>query len=165
MSQWARRGGARPRAVVALLASLMASLLLSACADMADQGFTMRQQPPVRNVPAAAVPVSGAARAWTEEQAKSASNPQTGQQAVQAGNTLYAVNCAMCHGFDGKGMGSLREFFPPQPTDLTSQRVRQLRDGDIFWAVTNGFGRMPSFRRTLTDEQRWQVVAYVKTLR
>ena len=165
MRERAIRRDNRPRAVVLLLALLAASLTLSACADMAVQPAYQRQQSPVRNFPAAAVPVSGAAKAWTEEQAKSASNPQTGPQDVQAGNTLFAVNCTMCHGADGKGTGAVAAYFPPKPADLTSPQVQQLRDGEIFWAITNGFGRMPAFRRPLTDTQRWQLVAYVRTLK
>ncbi|MHB1130921.1 MAG: c-type cytochrome [Chloroflexota bacterium] len=165
MSQRKMDLGATPRRVIWIIALLVAGLLLPACADMAVQPAYQRQEPPVRNFPAAAVPVSGAARVWTEEQATNASNPLSGEQAVQAGNSLYAVNCRMCHGDDGKGTGAIASFFPPKPTDLTSTQVQQKRDGQIFWAVTNGFGRMPSFRKALTDTERWQLVSYVRTLR
>lgn len=144
---------------------LLLGLLLSACADMAVQPAYQRQQPPLLNFPAAAVPVSGAAKVWTQEDAAAATNPLNVAEAAQVGWKLYERNCQMCHGADLTGTGAIASFFPPKPADLTGPVVQQKRDGDLFWAIYNGFGRMPSFAKRLTDTERWQLVSYIRQVR
>ncbi len=158
-----------------LAALIVGPLLLAGCAgmslrqpslpsDMYDQPSFRRQEAPLP-VPAAAVPVSGRPQTFTEQQATALSNPFAGQlEAVAAGQRLFAINCQMCHGTEGKGNGAIASYFPPKPTDLTSERVRGLSDGQIFWTITNGFARMPDFRNKLGVEERWQIVAFVRSL-
>lgn len=140
--------------------------MLSACGDMmALQPAYQRQDYPILPFPTNSVPVSGAQTAWTQQTATAATNPLNQQQAAPAGKELYQVNCRMCHGNDAKGTGAIAYAFPPHPADLTSAQVQQQSDGQLFWAITNGFGRMPAFGKRLTDTQRWQLVSYVRTLK
>lgn len=157
---------ARPgRAAFAVTLAVLALILLAGCTDMAEQASFRRQEPPRQGFPAVSVPVSGLPATYTEQQAAALQNPVAGrQEATTAGTTHYAINCRMCHGDDGKGTGPIAQYFPPQPTDLTGDRVRGLSDGQIFWAITNGFGRMPAFRKTLTEAERWETVNYVRSL-
>ena len=37
-------------------------------------------------------------------------------------------------------------------------------DGSLFWKMTNGRGPMPSWRDTLSDQERWQLVNYIRKL-
>lgn len=149
---------------VLVAASLVAGLLLSACADMAVQPAYQRQQPPLLSLPPDSVPVT-AAKVWAQEEAVAATNPLNVVQAAQTGWKLYERNCQMCHGADLKGTGAIASYFPPKPADLTSPDVQQISDGAIFWAVTNGFGRMPAFGKRLTDTERWQLVSYLRAAR
>jgi mono/diheme cytochrome c family protein len=70
---------------------------------------------------------------------------------------LYQDNCAKCHGADGNGRGSR----PP----VHSARIAAATDGDLFWLLTHGqpFRGMPAWAR-LPEEQRWQIVAYLRTI-
>jgi mono/diheme cytochrome c family protein len=36
-------------------------------------------------------------------------------------------------------------------------------DGELFWMITEGHKPMPAFRGTMTEEQRWHLVDYVRT--
>jgi mono/diheme cytochrome c family protein len=88
--------------------------------------------------------------------------------AAAAGKPLYAANCASCHGDAGKGDGPIAENIAVKPSDLTKGEVPTRSDGEIFLVVRNGKMRdgkmaMPPVKK-LTDEQIWQVVAYVRTL-
>jgi mono/diheme cytochrome c family protein len=77
--------------------------------------------------------------------------------AVAAGGKLFRQNCASCHGDDGTG----RDKHP----NLHSDRVRSATAGELEWLLTNGSLKngMPSWSR-LPEQQRWQIVAYLKSL-
>ena len=86
-------------------------------------------------------------------------NPYDGNEgAIEQGRFLYIrMNCAYCHGFDGKGgMGP----------DLTDKRWRYGgSDVDIFSSIYRGRGQgMPAWGAMLPENQIWQLVAYVNAL-
>jgi mono/diheme cytochrome c family protein len=105
-----------------------------------------------------------------EERAKTspvAASPET----LQKGRFLYRKNCQRCHGEKGKGDGpSGRNGIKP-PQDLTNAaKQAKLTDGEIFWKITTGLKDgidviMPAYRREISsDEDRWKVVLFVRTL-
>ena len=77
--------------------------------------------------------------------------------AVAAGAKLYKQNCAKCHGESGEGVDK-------KPA-LTTARVRAATPGELEWLLKNGSMKngMPSWSR-LPEPQRWQIVAYLKSL-
>ncbi|MEZ5386883.1 MAG: cytochrome c [Prosthecobacter sp.] len=91
-----------------------------------------------------------------------------------AGAKLFAVNCATCHGekADGKGPAAiaLKDIWghPAAPSDL---RQPHLRCGDapadIYRVLTTGLNgtAMVSFEPTLTEEQRWDIIAFIISIR
>ena len=84
---------------------------------------------------------------------------------IQRGKTLFGINCQMCHGAGGTGNGAVGAFFTPKPFDLTSSKVQNLQDDEIFVVITQGFGVMPPFAENLSAEERWDVINYVRTLK
>ena len=71
------------------------------------------------------------------------------------GQPQYQTNCAGCHGADGKGVvPGARNF-----SDLDYMRGEA--PAYFYAAVTEGRSQMPSFRDTLTSDERWDVVFYV----
>jgi mono/diheme cytochrome c family protein len=49
--------------------------------------------------------------------------------------------------------------------DLGGHHVHGLKDGELYWIITNGAGRkMPGFAKHLSEVERWRVVNYVRTL-
>jgi hypothetical protein len=52
----------------------------------------------------------------------------------------------------------------PRPTDFTSAQVKKEADGALFWKLTNGRAPMASYRSTLSPQQRWQLVNYIRSL-
>src|SRR5256885_5850067 len=90
--------------------------------------------------------------------AASLENPYHGQaSAAQAGRELYAVHCAACHGRSAEGTGNIPA--------LAHGLVQNVADGEVFWFITKGSnsGAMPSWA-SLPEQQRWQLVTYLKTL-
>lgn len=99
---------------------------------------------------------------------------ETGQ-GNRKGKQIYEQSCLFCHGESGKGDGAAAFFnaayTAPRPTDFTagSFKFRSTASGelptdqDLFRTVTRGIpGYMPSFR-SLTEQERWSVIAYIKT--
>lgn len=120
-------------------------------------------------VPARSVPVEGAAFI---PGAGSPANPiPAGPDSAARGKLYYDINCALCHGGQGKGDGPIAEALSRKPTDLTAAHVAAMSDGELFMVITNGVqppagtrGGMPALRENLAVPDRWDVVNYVRTL-
>jgi high-affinity iron transporter len=86
---------------------------------------------------------------------------------LAGGQRLYADHCARCHGPSGDPADS-RASGPERPhTALSGLRERAaVTDTDVFTAVTHGIQGTPmtAFAQRLTEDERWQVVAFVRTL-
>jgi mono/diheme cytochrome c family protein len=82
-----------------------------------------------------------------------ANNPD----AVAAGRNLFANNCAKCHGKNAEGKSS-------RPS-LKSARIQAATDGELAWLIKNGeaYKGMPGWG-ALPEPQRWQIVAYLRSL-
>ena len=98
--------------------------------------------------------------------AKRMRNPLAGSPAaLAAARFLYGEKCANCHGDSGKGDGPDAASYYPSPADLSdAARMSSITDGEIFYRITNGRRPMPSFKRKLTAEQRWQLVLLIRSL-
>jgi mono/diheme cytochrome c family protein len=129
--------------------------------QMVDQDSVGYVQGPRLAVPAEAIPVQGPV--LIADQPALEPVPATANS-LQRGEVLYSINCAVCHGVDGTGDGTLSGFFSPPPADLTSEDVRKSPDADIFLAITQGRGDMLKLAENLSPSQRWDVVNYVRSL-
>lgn len=99
------------------------------------------------------------------EEAKKLKNPvPRNEQALQAAKAIYMEKCVNCHGETGKGDGPEAMMYDPAPADLSGAHAREKTDGEIFYQITEGRKPMPPFKDQLTEEQRWQLVHYVRTL-
>lgn len=75
---------------------------------------------------------------------------------------VYNLKCIKCHGTQGQGY----------PLEHTAQEVPNFKqdwfkaqsDGAIYWKIREGRGVMPGYKSTLSDEQLWQLVEYVRDL-
>lgn len=84
---------------------------------------------------------------------------------LNSARQVYIDHCSNCHGDTGKGDGSEAMMYDPTPSDLTdAAKMSKLTDGEIYYQVTEGRKPMPSFRKRLTEDQRWQMVIFVRSL-
>jgi mono/diheme cytochrome c family protein len=106
------------------------------------------------------------ASAWkAPARAATAKNPvPADERSLAAGKALYARECVACHGPTGRGDGPDAKDLARPPSDLTAPSTRQQSDGELFWKLTEGRRPMPRFGRSLTDDQRWHLVNYIRTL-
>ncbi|MCY4628803.1 MAG: cytochrome c [Acidobacteria bacterium] len=100
------------------------------------------------------------------DEARALENPvPLTDEALAAGEEAYGARCASCHGDTGKGDGKATRFIKPPPADISTTEARdRMTDGEMFYKITEGKKPMPGMARTLSDEQRWQVVHFLRTL-
>jgi len=92
---------------------------------------------------------------------------------ADAGNQVFQTICASCHGADGSGNGpvaaGLRDIWdnPSQPADLRGHLRSGDAPSDIYRVLMTGLNGTPmvSFAHAFTPEQKWDLVAYVLSLR
>jgi mono/diheme cytochrome c family protein len=115
-------------------------------------------------VPARSIPVEGPA---SIPNMGAPANPVPADAlSLQRGQTLFHINCIMCHGVTGEGNGQIAPFLANKPANLTSIITQSKSDGALFLTITNGVnGRMPPMVENLTVRDRWDVVNYIRTLK
>lgn len=81
------------------------------------------------------------------------------------GRERFNLVCATCHGVAGDGnsvvAGNMQRRRPPS---LHEPRIVGLTPGAVFRVITSGFGLMPSYAKLLAPDDRWAVIAYMRTL-
>lgn len=103
----------------------------------------------------------------------SVADAQNAPEASEEGKRVYEKSCAHCHGTEGRGDGSAAENLLPRPRDFTRglYKIRSTETGqvptdqDLFDIITEGMPgtSMPGWETSLGANERWEVVAYIKT--
>lgn len=99
------------------------------------------------------------------EEAKKRNNPIPATEAgLAAARDLYRDKCAQCHGETGKGDGPEAGKYDVKAADFTdAYMMSEMTDGEIFYKISEGRRPMPSFKKRFTEEQRWQLVHFLRT--
>jgi len=105
-------------------------------------------------------------RPWVvPEEVKKLKNPLApSESTLKAARQIYTDECAQCHGEHGKGDGPEAMMHSPAPADLTDAgHMNTVTDGEIFYQISEGRKPMPSFKKRLTEEERWGLVLFVRS--
>jgi mono/diheme cytochrome c family protein len=102
---------------------------------------------------------------------KGKTNPLSGNaDAIAAGQKIFDTNCTSCHGSKGLGDGPAGSSLTPPPANL--QKVAStLTDEYLFFRISEGGATapfnssMPAWKAVLKENEIWQVISYVKTLK
>ena len=100
--------------------------------------------------------------------AKKISNPVVAKKrnsSAKKGAKLFTQYCVVCHGKAGKGDGVGGKALNPKPANLTSDAVQKQVDGEIFWKISNGRNAMIKWGPIISENDRWALVNYVRTLK
>lgn len=92
------------------------------------------------------------------------------QENKDAGKKLYQIHCVNCHGEAGDGQGNLIVLanggdgpYTAVPPNYKT-RLTEIKDGNVFYAVSYGKGMMGGYGYSLSVTERWQVIHYIKSL-
>ena len=156
--------------------------------EMHYQPSYRSQEGPRLDVPASAVPITGKEVIYTSVEEYAALQNPGGDS--QNGAALYNINCIFCHGstMDGQGVIMQRENITMVPADLMGEITLERTDGELFGLISYGGNTgfttrvsalanpdedgercvgqgscpMPEFRRLLTEQERWDLVTYLR---
>jgi len=89
-----------------------------------------------------------------------------GPEAAGEGAQNFKINCETCHGPQGHGDGPAGQALDPRPKDL-SELQKAVGDDYLFWRISDGKPgtSMVAWKGILTEEQIWQVVSFIRTLK
>lgn len=84
---------------------------------------------------------------------------------LERGRERFAIVCAACHGLAGDGDSAVaRNMQRRRPPSLHDPRITALTPGALYRVIVDGYGLMPSYATMLGVDDRWAVIAYVRTL-
>ena len=84
---------------------------------------------------------------------------------IARGQERYGIYCVACHGANADGKGKILDYkYPIPPANFYDERIKKLSDGHIFNALTNGWMNMPSMKAQITVEDRWAIIAYIRSI-
>jgi mono/diheme cytochrome c family protein len=82
------------------------------------------------------------------------------------GKEFYSKDCKSCHGSAGLGDGPKAASLDISCGDFSSAKFQSQSDGEIFFKISEGMGKMPSFKKTIpNDNDRWAVVQYLRSFK
>ncbi len=89
-----------------------------------------------------------------------------GADAATDGATVFKINCEACHGPQGHGDGPAGVALDPKPKNL-AEFQSTAGDDYLYWRINTGKEgtAMVAWKGVLTDEQIWQVISFVRTLK
>lgn len=102
------------------------------------------------------------AQAWIvpdDQKGEMATFKFTGE-VVEKGAAIFAKTCQSCHGVPTKANWAK---IVPEPGDPATEKFAKNSDGELFYKISNGRGPMPQFKNILSEEERWTVIAYLRS--
>jgi mono/diheme cytochrome c family protein len=126
------------------------------------------QHAPAKPSPSGQKPGPHGEGTHTHAAAAKISNPVKPEEAsIAAGEKLYAMHCAACHGLKGAGDGVQASKFTPRPSNLADAQWKHgPSDGEIFTVIRNGVPKtsMSAYSKKITERETWDVVNFLRSL-
>lgn len=84
-----------------------------------------------------------------------------------AGCKLYLNNCAVCHGLADGNTTRIAEGFYKSAPQFSNEDWSKDADGLLYWFIEHGvrLTAMPAYSRTLNENEKWQIVMFIKQMR
>jgi mono/diheme cytochrome c family protein len=116
-------------------------------------------------LPQGTIPLGGGIETLRRANPREVLNPRPGTRAlIDQGRRAYLTYCLPCHGPGLDGKATVGQSFYPLPTNLLDPPVQAQSDGELFYKISLGYKRQPPLYATVTAEDRWSVIAYLRAL-
>ena len=83
---------------------------------------------------------------------------------IQIGQKKFNIHCSVCHGLSGDGNGITKKYGMIATPTYHSDRLREMPEGEIFNTITYGRNTMGPYGAKLRIQERWAIIAYLRTL-
>ena len=85
---------------------------------------------------------------------------------LKRGQERFEIYCVICHGSSGNGQGVISRFGFSGIANLTQEFYlpKNYPDGKIFEVITKGRGNMGGYGHQISIEDRWAIIAYLRSL-
>jgi mono/diheme cytochrome c family protein len=84
---------------------------------------------------------------------------------LKRGQQRFTINCSPCHGQLGDGNSVPKKIGAmPVVANLHEKRIVSMTDGELFYVISHGRLNMGPYAGTITTEDRWAIVAYLRAL-
>jgi mono/diheme cytochrome c family protein len=116
-------------------------------------------------MPKTIIPFAGGVNELRDMDPEKLLNPfPTTPEVVAMGAERYKFYCIQCHGPSGRGFGTVGQSFSPLPTNLRGREVQTQSDGVLFYKVSLGWLRHPPLYDTVSENERWAIIHYIRSL-
>ena len=98
-------------------------------------------------------------------QSKSGSGEEVPEGRLGSGKEIYDKRCWSCHGVRGEGDGPAAIAMIPPPTRFADyEKMKDRPAAEWFHAIQLGVSGTAMYPQRLTDQEAWDLVAYLRTL-
>ncbi len=113
----------------------------------------------------AAQQAGGPYAAIPADAAKQGNSVKPSPESLERAKKWWKLDCAMCHGDNGDGKGSLAADMKLKIADFTDPAtLKDHTDGEIFYVIKKGHQDMPPEGDRVKVEENWDLVNYVRSL-
>jgi mono/diheme cytochrome c family protein len=151
-----------------LLHALFMLAVLTGCdyGRMYDQDSVKTYERKMPAVDQRTIPMNNGFQALRAADPRAITNPVPyGLSSIEYGKQVYSYFCIQCHGPKADGRGTVGQSLSPLPTDLASPAAQTQKDGELYVKIRLGFKRHPELFATVSDEDAWAVVNYIRSLK
>lgn len=132
---------------------------------MNDQEAIRTYATSIPETPPGTVPYGGGIETLKHLDPRGLKNPlPDAPESAKQGKAAYEYFCIQCHGPQADGKGTVGQSFAPLPTSLKDPAVQSQEDGVLFVKISLGFRRHPPLASTVSDEDRWAAIRYIRSL-